>query len=213
MRLCKTCNEPIPAERRANARYCSAVCGGNQGPRKPRAVSQCAECGDAIPEHKPSNAKYCTERCKKSVEYRRYYDSKRKLTERVRVNCTRCGEPIGSQKKLDSLYCTAVCKRRDNRDTHNNNRDGLKRSNGGYVPFSGKDWTRLKNRHNNRCAYCGESKPLERDHVVPLSRGGRHALANILPACRQCNQSKKDKFLVEWRLGLGLSRNRAARLL
>ena len=40
------------------------------------------------------------------------------------------------------------------------------------------------------CAYCGEKRPLERDHKVPLARGGTDDITNILPACRLCNASK-----------------------
>ena len=37
------------------------------------------------------------------------------------------------------------------------------------------------------------------DHVVPVAKGGRHALANILPACGDCNAHKSDLLLVEWK--------------
>lgn len=35
----------------------------------------------------------------------------------------------------------------------------------------------------------GRSRP-ELDHVVPLSRGGPHTVANLVPACLRCNRSK-----------------------
>lgn len=65
------------------------------------------------------------------------------------------------------------------------------------------DWTRLVARHEHRCAYC-QDKPdlLHMDHVVPLSRGGQHAIGNVLPACQDCNLSKGAKLLVEWRKGV-----------
>jgi 5-methylcytosine-specific restriction endonuclease McrA len=62
-----------------------------------------------------------------------------------------------------------------------------------------RDWQRLVARFDHRCAYCGESRPLTRDHVIPLTRGGRHAIGNLLPACKPCNSSKHQKLLVEWR--------------
>lgn len=37
------------------------------------------------------------------------------------------------------------------------------------------------------------------DHVFPLSRGGRHCVGNIVPACGQCNHSKGALTVVEWR--------------
>lgn len=39
------------------------------------------------------------------------------------------------------------------------------------------------------------------DHVVPVSRGGWHAIGNILPACRSCNAKKQRRTIAEWRLG------------
>lgn len=38
-----------------------------------------------------------------------------------------------------------------------------------------------------------------RDHVVPIRRGGRHSIGNLLPSCNRCNLSKAAKLLVEWR--------------
>lgn len=49
------------------------------------------------------------------------------------------------------------------------------------------------------CAYC--DAPSEHiDHVIPLSRGGRHSIGNLTGACAKCNQSKSNKLLIEWRL-------------
>lgn len=61
-----------------------------------------------------------------------------------------------------------------------------------------RDWRRLVARYRNRCAYCGRARPLEQDHVIPLSRGGRHSIGNLLPACASCNRSKQALLLVEW---------------
>jgi len=48
------------------------------------------------------------------------------------------------------------------------------------------------------CAYCGATGDMSIDHVVPLSRGGKHEIENLLPACRSCNSSKGAKLLEEW---------------
>ena len=61
-----------------------------------------------------------------------------------------------------------------------------------------KDWQRLCHRFSHRCAYCGEKRPLTQDHIVPVSRGGRHAIGNLLPACKPCNSSKHARLLIEW---------------
>jgi len=43
------------------------------------------------------------------------------------------------------------------------------------------------------CMYCGKQLPehlLTRDHLVPLSRGGRDCWSNVVTACRACNHAK-----------------------
>jgi hypothetical protein len=48
-----------------------------------------------------------------------------------------------------------------------------------------EQWSALKAAWNG-CAYCGATatSSLQRDCVLPLSRGGRYTLENIVPACR-----------------------------
>ncbi len=51
------------------------------------------------------------------------------------------------------------------------------------------------------CHYCGEQFPpqqLTLDHVVPLVRGGRSSKGNCVPACKECNNRKKDLLPSEW---------------
>ncbi len=49
------------------------------------------------------------------------------------------------------------------------------------------------------CAYCGAAnRPLQRDCVLALSRGGRYTLDNIAPACRACNASKCNDEVTAW---------------
>ncbi|HET8664374.1 MAG TPA: HNH endonuclease [Nocardioides sp.] len=49
------------------------------------------------------------------------------------------------------------------------------------------------------CAYCGAlDTPLQKDCVLPISRGGRYALANVVPSCRSCNTSKCNTEVTSW---------------
>lgn len=49
------------------------------------------------------------------------------------------------------------------------------------------------------CAYCGaDGVALQRDCVLPISRGGRYTLDNVVPACRSCNASKCNDEVTSW---------------
>ena len=129
--------------------------------------------------------------------------------------CRRCGElqPVGSfrpapRNTADGLnsWCTS-CVRARTLEWHKDNPAAIQRLKASrrtteeMGPFDERDWRRLLERWGHRCAYCGSrSGRLSMDHVIPLSRGGRHTIGNLLPACRSCNSSKGDSLLIEWRL-------------
>lgn len=49
------------------------------------------------------------------------------------------------------------------------------------------------------CAYCGAAdRALQRDCVLPISRGGRYTLENVVPACGSCNASKCNDEVTSW---------------
>jgi 5-methylcytosine-specific restriction endonuclease McrA len=51
----------------------------------------------------------------------------------------------------------------------------------------------LFRRDGYMCMYCGTEQPehqLTRDHVVPMSKGGRDIWSNVVTACRSCNTRK-----------------------
>lgn len=57
-------------------------------------------------------------------------------------------------------------------------------------------------RQGRICAYCGETdRPLEFDHIYPVSKGGSNDPSNLTLACDRCNRSKGDKTLMEWKNG------------
>jgi 5-methylcytosine-specific restriction endonuclease McrA len=49
------------------------------------------------------------------------------------------------------------------------------------------------------CFNCGSTNRLTIDHIIPLSRGGTHSIGNLMTLCSQCNFSKGNRLLVEWR--------------
>ncbi len=51
------------------------------------------------------------------------------------------------------------------------------------------------------CHYCGSRVPareLTMDHIVPIARGGKTTKGNVAPACKTCNNKKKQMLPMEW---------------
>jgi 5-methylcytosine-specific restriction endonuclease McrA len=51
-----------------------------------------------------------------------------------------------------------------------------------------------------KCHYCGKAFPpaeLTMDHVIPVVRGGKSTRGNVVPACSECNASKKCRTPAE----------------
>lgn len=70
------------------------------------------------------------------------------------------------------------------------------RENGVYR-VTPKDIRKLK---DQACCYCGSVGVVEIEHVLPISRGGRHSIGNLAPACRDCNRQKSNRTVMEWRI-------------
>jgi 5-methylcytosine-specific restriction endonuclease McrA len=83
-------------------------------------------------------------------------------------------------KRRPEVYRAATIKRRT-----------LKTKAGGC--FTAEEWFILCFACGFKCLCCGEKKPLEADHVIPVSKGGPSWLWNIQPLCTSCNNSKKTK--------------------
>jgi 5-methylcytosine-specific restriction endonuclease McrA len=64
--------------------------------------------------------------------------------------------------------------------------------------LTGDQWVELQQAWGG-CAYCGTAEgPFQRDCVLPISRGGRYTLDNVVPACRSCNASKCNQEVTTW---------------
>lgn len=64
--------------------------------------------------------------------------------------------------------------------------------------FTVNEWGRRLIEYGHRCAYCGDQCDMQIEHVFPLGRGGSSLIANIVPACRDCNQDKGIMTPEEW---------------
>lgn len=58
-------------------------------------------------------------------------------------------------------------------------------------------YAHVRNASAIRCYWCRTSVPRSKrhvDHIIPLARGGPHALANLCCACQSCNSRKGAKM-------------------
>jgi 5-methylcytosine-specific restriction endonuclease McrA len=74
-----------------------------------------------------------------------------------------------------------------------------KRKNGGL----GLTLAQIAALQRSPCHYCGATtnvvqgvvRCMEIDHVIPVSKGGKTEINNVVPACRTCNAKKHNKVL------------------
>ena len=61
-----------------------------------------------------------------------------------------------------------------------------------HIPYKEVELSRTNvfKRDSYRCQYCGTSKDLTLDHVLPRSRKGRSSWTNLVTACKACNAHK-----------------------
>jgi 5-methylcytosine-specific restriction endonuclease McrA len=189
VRACPGCGNDISAER-ANTIYCSTACrkwvdSGHINLRV--GAIACLQCGDSL-AGKMVTATYCSRACKSQAsESRRTRDDASRYTKEreqriVSASAYAKANPhVGQATKRKRKALLAGAESR---------------------LFTPQDWLRVQRRHDGCCVYCGKSGPLTMDHVIPLIRGGRHAIGNILPACARCNSSKNGRYITEWKLGI-----------
>lgn len=53
------------------------------------------------------------------------------------------------------------------------------------------EWESLKFEFSGRCVLCGaDERKIQKDHIIPIYKGGSDAITNLQPLCAQCNASK-----------------------
>jgi hypothetical protein len=88
---------------------------------------------------------------------------------------------------------------KDKENHYKKKRDAKKRG-AEMVDFTDDQWIELLREHDSTCAYCGIAGiPMEQDHIHPVSLGGNHTKSNIVPSCKSCNSSKKNRTLEQWK--------------
>lgn len=205
-RVCPPCGAPL-AGSDVRRKYCSDRCKEwarlHPGAIRPTAVGRrCLYVGCKKPlDHRRIDVNYCDQLC--------YNRATKDLPALVEQLCE-CGTSF-VPSNLRQHFCSKPCSQRAAgrkwrvknpiyvREVQHRRR-AQKNNHPDTVKISARDWRRLCHRYSDCCAYCGVTvSQLHMDHVVPINRGGRHGIGNVLPACLKCNISKHDKLLVVWK--------------
>ena len=58
---------------------------------------------------------------------------------------------------------------------------------------------KLFERYKKMCFYCKINNATSIDHIIPISRGGKNNIENLMPSCISCNSKKGTKLLSEFK--------------
>lgn len=75
---------------------------------------------------------------------------------------------------------------------------GQKKRHGGESELTTEEWEMAQRYFKGECAYCGSSDKITKDHLDPLKNGGKLIESNVVPACGNCNSSKRDHQWLSW---------------
>ena len=60
--------------------------------------------------------------------------------------------------------------------------------------FETEVWEYLLEKFGRKCYYCGaKNVPLEKEHILPKSKGGTNRVSNLTVSCRECNIEKGNR--------------------
>lgn len=70
--------------------------------------------------------------------------------------------------------------------------------------YSLQDWADAMIHFGGECPICGvkegrgKKSKFDRDHIVPISKGGKTIRSNIMPCCSACNRGRGNKEIISW---------------
>jgi len=110
--------------------------------------------------------------------------------------CEQCWETF-EPKRANQKYCSQECVSTRWRE------QAEKRRKQSMIDGSGGTYLKLRfevfRRDEFTCQYCGrtvkDKVKLHIDHIVPKSKGGNLSMENLITACFDCNEGKRDSIL------------------
>ncbi len=175
--VCHECATPFLPYRKLNIRFCSTRCRASFNRRRvkppPASPRPCAKCGAEFLPYRPTVQRFCSLPCLRLATRERPMTPAQQLR----------------RKQRQRAYSKGVVFRHGQMNAKSRRRAAERR---GSLTID--EWRTIVDRFDGACAYCTKRDVrLTVDHVVPLSRGGAHSMANVVPACRSCNSAKRDR--------------------
>jgi hypothetical protein len=73
---------------------------------------------------------------------------------------------------------------------------GVEYQQGTLAGYEVRDY--LLEKWGRKCAYCGDTGPLQIEHIILKARGGSNRVSNLALACDSCNRAKGNKTAAEF---------------
>lgn len=170
-----------------------------------RVEARCDNCGTGYTDYKNRHERakrhYCSAVCQRAD--RRGDRNPKWRGGKLKRVCRNCNAEFfrcfGATAKGRSVYCSFACKVAHQRKYPDaatrcrevrRVREIRKKAGQAIRTHTYGEWQQLLGRYKHRCANCRCKRKLERDHIVPLSRGGHDGIENIQPLCKSCNCKK-----------------------
>lgn len=226
-RTCRICGAPVP---RTNAsdltahryRCCSQECvrtfwrlrSQERNGTATKTDKPCAECGQptGVNPGRGRDRKFCSPGCSSAAANRARTKSYRPATETpiVILDCVECGDAHVTRpwiKRQRCHPCHEIHLRHKKRSSGARYR--ARKRNACTEVFANVD---VYERDGWRCGLCGQRinrklvfphpRSVSLDHIIPLSRGGEHSMANTQASHYECNLRKNNGILAPEQLRL-----------
>lgn len=129
------------------------------------------------------------EKCKHyHKEYAEKYSEKERERHRIKSKNIPREKQLERERRYGSKYPEKIREKQHRRRVR-------KRNNGEFLILKKE----LRKILSMPCQNCGVKENITLDHIIPISRGGRHSVGNLQALCRACNASKRNKLQIEWR--------------
>ena len=164
---------------------------------------ECANCGKEFRTNK-SRQRYCSPECQYEAALQRKHEKKLSQFMPMMRQCLCCGSvfPTTLHAK-NKLFCSDECREKAEKEVR---KEQMKEA---FVEPVGLKTTYRD--YKGLCAICGlpvpnTTEPSNQwaatvDHIIPLSKGGKHRKDNCQLAHRLCNSLKRDageEYKIDW---------------